>query len=117
MHAQFANRPLALARLYAAAFAADPGLTKDLAAGHRYRAARVAAQAGCGQGADATDLGKKRARWRAQARQWLRADLTARARAFNTGSTATFRTPKCAALSWYAAAWFFRHLRSYYRHA
>jgi serine/threonine-protein kinase len=54
---QFTNRPLALARLYADAFAADPGLTEDLAAGHRYRAARAAALAGCGRGEDAPGLG------------------------------------------------------------
>jgi serine/threonine-protein kinase len=75
---QFANRPRALARLYADAFAADPGLAEDLAAGHRYRAARAAALAGCGRGADAAGLGEAEAkRWRDQARRWLRADLTA----------------------------------------
>jgi serine/threonine-protein kinase len=75
---QFANRPLALARRYAEAFAADPGLTEGLAASHRYRAARAAALAGCGRGEDAPGLGEAEAkRWREQARQWLRADLTA----------------------------------------
>jgi serine/threonine-protein kinase len=75
---QFANRPLALARLYAAAFAADPGLTEDLAAGHRYRAAGAAVLAGCGRGEDAPGLGEAEGkRWRDQARHWLRADLAA----------------------------------------
>jgi serine/threonine-protein kinase len=75
---QFANRPLALAHRFADAFAADPGLTESLAAGHRYRAARVAALAGCGRGEDAPGLGEEEGkRWREQARQWLRADLTA----------------------------------------
>jgi hypothetical protein len=72
------NRPVALARLYADAFAADPGLTEDLAAGHRYHAARAAALAGCGRSEDASGLGEAEGkRWRKQARQWLRADLTA----------------------------------------
>jgi serine/threonine-protein kinase len=75
---QFTNRTHALARLYAAAFAADPRLTKDPGTGRRFRAACAAAQAGCGRGADATGLGEPdRRRWREQARQWLRDDLAA----------------------------------------
>jgi serine/threonine-protein kinase len=75
---QFTNRTHALAHLYADAFAADPRLAKDPDAGHRFRAARAAAQAGCGRGADATGLGESdRRRWREQARQWLREDLAA----------------------------------------
>src|SRR5262249_34923392 len=54
---QFANRTRAMARLYAAAFATAPALADDLVASHRYNAARPAAQAGCGHGADATGLG------------------------------------------------------------
>src|SRR5262249_22499091 len=50
---QFTNRTQAMARLYADAFAADPGLAEDLGAGHRYKAARAAAQAGCGRGVGA----------------------------------------------------------------
>jgi len=87
---QFANRTRAMARLYADAFAADPALANDLVAGYRYNAARAAAQVGAGHGADATNLPEKeRARWRAQARQWLRADLTARTRALDAASQAT----------------------------
>jgi tetratricopeptide (TPR) repeat protein len=87
---QFMNRTRAMARLYADAFAADPSLMKELGAGHRYNAARVAALAGCGQGADATGLAdEEKARLREQARRWLRADLAARASAFDTGSKAT----------------------------
>jgi serine/threonine-protein kinase len=75
---QFTNRTNALARLYADAFVADPRLTKDPGIGHRYNAARAAAQAGCGRGADAAGLGEpERSRWRGQAREWLRADLAA----------------------------------------
>jgi serine/threonine-protein kinase len=69
------------ARLYADAFAAEPKLADDLAAGHRYYAASNAALAGCGEGKGA--LGpddKERPRLRQQARTWLRADLEPRAR-------------------------------------
>jgi serine/threonine-protein kinase len=87
---QFANRPLALARRFADAFAADPDLTESLAAGHRYRAARVAALAGCGRGEDAPGLGEEEAkRWRGHARQWLRADLTAWNQALASASAAS----------------------------
>jgi serine/threonine-protein kinase len=87
---QFTNRTRAMARLYADAFASDPALADDLAAGLRYNAARAAAQAGCGHGADATDLGEEeRARLRKQARLWLRADLAAQARAFDAAPLAT----------------------------
>jgi serine/threonine-protein kinase len=70
---QFRNRTRAMARLYADAFAADAAeasLADDLSAGHRYNAARAAALAGCGHGADATSLGdEEKARWRDQARR------------------------------------------------
>jgi serine/threonine-protein kinase len=75
---QFADRTHALARLYAGAFAADPPLANDSVAGHRFRAARAAARAGCGRGTDVAGLGgEERRRWREQARRWLREDLTA----------------------------------------
>jgi serine/threonine-protein kinase len=68
----------AAARLYAAAFAADPKLAEDLRAGHRYNAACAAALAGCGQGTDAAPGdGKERSRLRRQALDWLRAGLAA----------------------------------------
>jgi serine/threonine protein kinase/tetratricopeptide (TPR) repeat protein len=98
---QFTNCTRATARLYADAFAVDPPLADDLGAGHRYNAARAAAQAGCGQGADAPGLGEEeRARLREQARQWLRADLAARARAFDAGSTATREANRRALTRW-----------------
>jgi superkiller protein 3 len=72
------NRLVAAARFYADAFVADPKLSDDPRAGHRYNAACCAARAGCGQGEDAKKLDdKERARWRKQALDWLRADLTA----------------------------------------
>jgi serine/threonine-protein kinase len=68
----------AAARFSAEAFAENPALASDLKAGHRYSAARAAALAGCGRGADAAALdGQERSRLRRQAMAWLRADLAA----------------------------------------
>ena len=98
---QFLNRSRAMARLYAGAFAAAPSLAEDFGAGHRYNAARAAAQAGCGRGTDAIGLGEEeRVRLRQQARQWLRADLAARARAFDTGSKATRGAKRLTLTRW-----------------
>jgi serine/threonine-protein kinase len=75
---QFMNRPRAIARLYADAFATDPRLAEDLHAGHRLRAARAASLAGCGLGSDGAKLSMtERSAWRRQACEWLRADLAA----------------------------------------
>jgi serine/threonine protein kinase/Flp pilus assembly protein TadD len=69
---------LAAARFWADAFTADPKLAADLATGRRDDAARAAALAAAGQGVDSGRLGSKdRSRWRKQALQWLRDDLTA----------------------------------------
>jgi serine/threonine-protein kinase len=85
---RFKNRSVALARLYADVFAADPTLAEDLWTTHRYNAARAAAQSGCGQGVDARGLKEQeRKRWCDQAREWLRADLRARVRAFDANPT------------------------------
>jgi serine/threonine-protein kinase len=98
---QFTNRTRAMANLYAAAFGAAPSLADDLGAGHRFNAARAAAQAGCGQGSDATGLDDdESARWRVQARQWLRADLAARTRAINSGPAATRAAVRLALSRW-----------------
>src|SRR5262249_5100847 len=68
--------PATAARLYAAVFAAPGEDQEKLKASNRYGAACCAAWAGCGQGEDASRLDEKeRTRWRAQAREWLRADL------------------------------------------
>jgi serine/threonine-protein kinase len=86
---QFKNRTNACARLYADSFAAAPKLAEDLAAGHRYNAARSAALAGCGQGQDADKLSEsERTRWRKQAHDWLQTDLTEWAKKLETGSAA-----------------------------
>ena len=75
---QFKGLHCAAARLYAGAFAADAKLADELQTGHRYNAACAAALAGSGSGADGARLGEEeRARWRKQAREWLRADLDA----------------------------------------
>jgi serine/threonine-protein kinase len=72
----------AAARLYDDAFRQWPDLADDLGAHRRYFAASSAALAGCGWGADAEALtDAERARWRRQAVDWLRADLTLWAKA------------------------------------
>ena len=65
------------ARLFDEAFESDPMIAKNLMAGHRYRAARVAALASSGQGDDdprPDDAAK--AKLREQALGWLKADLS-----------------------------------------
>jgi serine/threonine-protein kinase len=75
---QFHGRRAAEAGLLAAALAADPKLAEDPVAGLRYRAARAAAVAGCGGGADGAALNDaERERWRRQTVAWLRLDLAA----------------------------------------
>ena len=75
---QFTNRTRALASFYFDAFAADPELTDDMAAGHRYRAARAAALVGNGLGMDGGNVSQEeRTRWRRQAQDWLEHDLIA----------------------------------------
>src|SRR5262249_25972045 len=87
---QFTNRSLALARRYTDAFAADPSLAEDFGSGRRYAAARAAALVGCGRGADAEGVEEpERARWRRQAREWLRADLAAWNRALDRDPVGT----------------------------
>jgi tetratricopeptide (TPR) repeat protein len=66
------------ARLYGEAFHADPSLADDLRALHRHHAACAAALAGCGQSNDEPPLDDaSKRRWRQQALEWLKADLTA----------------------------------------
>jgi serine/threonine-protein kinase len=79
----------AAARLFAEAFALKPPLAEGPSIGGRYAAACAAALAGCGRGEDGAELGDaERARWRAQARQWLRADLGAWAKLLESGIAA-----------------------------
>jgi serine/threonine-protein kinase len=88
------------AGLSADAFAADPKLADDLNASHRYDAARSAALAAAGQGADAAQLdAKERTRLRQQALDWLRADLALRRQQLESGKPADRAT----------AHWWLRH--------
>jgi serine/threonine-protein kinase len=87
--------------LYADAFEADATLADDLRWNHRLRAARSAALAGCGQGADAACLEEtERKRWRDQAREWLQADLAARVHAFAAAPQATRTSVRKALARW-----------------
>jgi len=113
------------ARLYADAFAADPGLTDRMTAdclrratqGHelppdrteafhaacRYRAARCSALAGCGLGKDGDTLNEaERVRWRKQAREWLRADLAMWAAKLDNGSPFERSVAKRMLTNWQA---------------
>jgi serine/threonine-protein kinase len=77
------------ARFYHDAFAAAPRLAEEVA-GLRYNAACAAALAGCGRGKHASQLAdEKRAGWRRQALDWLRADLAAWGRALDRGEAQT----------------------------
>jgi serine/threonine-protein kinase len=76
----------AAARLYAEAFAAAGEDRENLTTTNRYSAACCAAWAGCGKGADAVGLDdRERARWRGQARDWLRAELALHAKRLESG--------------------------------
>jgi serine/threonine-protein kinase len=86
---RFQNRTRASARLYADAFAADPALADDPRSRQRYNAARAAARTGCGRGSDTAGEGEpERARWRKQAREWLRAELAAWVRVIDSSPAA-----------------------------
>jgi serine/threonine-protein kinase len=89
---QSTDRTVALARLYADAFAEGPRLGDDPGTGRRYGAACAAARAGCGRGVDAAGLGEEeKTRWREQARRWLREDLAAWERTLNGPATGRLR--------------------------
>ena len=121
---QFRGRYEAAARLYAEAFTADPDLADNLATECRYRsmreepwservesintearylAARCAALAGCGLGRDGTALSPdERARWRQQARVWLRADLALWGKTLDSGSEQDLGLAKWMLTHWQA---------------
>jgi tetratricopeptide (TPR) repeat protein len=78
---------VAAARLFASAFASQPGLASAQGGVNRYNAACAAALAGTGQGKDAADLDvKERQRWRKQALAWLRDDLALWTKQVESGS-------------------------------
>jgi serine/threonine-protein kinase len=71
------QRYAAAAHFYAAAFAEEPKLAQDVPKDIRFNAACAAALAGCARGRDTDKLNDtERARWRRQALDWLREDLT-----------------------------------------
>jgi serine/threonine-protein kinase len=87
------------ARLFAEALAANPQLTEDLRAGHRFNAARAAALAGGGQGDDGAGLGEReREALRTQARDWLQLDLAAWGKKVDAGNAAD-RIQACRTLA------------------
>jgi tetratricopeptide (TPR) repeat protein len=95
------DRPHAGVRLWTAAFAADRQLADDLKASHRYNAACQAALAAAGMGEDAVKLDDaERARLRTQALDWLRADLAARSKQVEGGSSAIRAEVRRAMLHW-----------------
>jgi serine/threonine-protein kinase len=119
---QFERRYAAAARLYAEAFASEPGLADLLTAdciqrasqednrlnqaevlngSPRYLAARAAALAGCGQGRDAADVGDaERVRWRRHACEWLRAELAVHKQSLRTGGVQERRVTQRALAMW-----------------
>ncbi len=69
------------AALFSKALAAEPQLAEDLGRGYRYNAACAAALAYVGKGVGIDKIeAKKKTTLSQQAREWLQADLTARAR-------------------------------------
>ena len=75
------------ARFWARALEADPKLGDDLRAGHRYNAACAVVLAGSGETADGPPPdGEAKTGFRAQARDWLRADLALHAKQISTAS-------------------------------
>jgi tetratricopeptide (TPR) repeat protein len=76
----YTKRYAAAVRFAAVGFSVEPARADDLQTGARYDAACSAALAGCGQGIDAPSEDAGRARLRAQALAWLRADLDARSK-------------------------------------
>jgi serine/threonine-protein kinase len=76
------------ARLAAEALAAEPRLVAEQEPWHRYNGACWAAMAGTGRGLDAAQLAEPdRSRLRAQALDWLRADLVLLARRLTRGTS------------------------------
>jgi serine/threonine protein kinase/Flp pilus assembly protein TadD len=89
---EYKRLPAAALRLYQDAFSARPQLAADPKTGHRFNAARAAAQCGSGRGQDAATLDEKeRARGRKQAVEWLAADLAVWAK-LTAGGPPTVRT-------------------------
>jgi serine/threonine-protein kinase len=79
-----------VAQAYSELFVAEPKQAEAVVKGYRFAAAHAAVRAGCGQGKDADRLDdKNRARWRRQALDWLRQDLTWWDKALESGNAQT----------------------------
>jgi serine/threonine-protein kinase len=82
------NRHAAAARFWGEAVKSDPRLADDRQAQHRYNASCAAALAATGAGKDEPPLDDAaRARLRAQAMEWLQAELAAWVKAFDAAPT------------------------------
>jgi serine/threonine-protein kinase len=93
--------PATAARFYASALAAQPSLADDLAAGIRSHAARAAALAGCGIGADAGKLDdRQRAELRKQALDWLTSEYNAWAERHRRGKPGDRTVAATAVRGW-----------------
>jgi tetratricopeptide (TPR) repeat protein/serine/threonine protein kinase len=98
---QLQRRHITAARLSAEAFALEPGLSEDLQAGHRYRAAGYAALAAAGMGTDAAQLDEpQRQLLRQQACDWLRADLNLWSKRLEGGQAEDCRAVRKKLLQW-----------------
>jgi serine/threonine-protein kinase len=120
---QFQGHYFAAARLYADAFEADSELADNLTTECRYRtlrqelpeddrmdpletecrylAARCSALAGAGIGKDGASLtSAERARWRGQARRWLRDDLNQWSRTLSIGFELDYKLAKKMLMRW-----------------
>jgi tetratricopeptide (TPR) repeat protein len=86
---RFKGLNLAVAKLYADAFAAQPKLADDYQVNHRYNAACSAALVGCGEAKDGGTLSEaERLGWRKQMLAWLQADLATWTKMMNRDSQA-----------------------------
>jgi tetratricopeptide (TPR) repeat protein len=97
---RFTERFAAAARLSAEVFAADPARADDRRTGARYDAARCAALGGCGRGDGAPPGDAERARLRAQAHAWLRADLSGWAKAAGAADPSAAADVRAVLRSW-----------------
>ena len=86
-------------QFYEQAFALEPARANDLVQGYRYHAAGCAARAGSGLGRDQQAPGDA-ARWRNQALEWLRAELTARRQQIAGGRAEQARESREKLHSW-----------------
>jgi tetratricopeptide (TPR) repeat protein len=95
------KKHVAAAHLYVAALKAAPALVKNPSTGHRYNAACAAALAGSGGDEEEAKLSEdERARWRKEARTWLRADLAAWKRMIDRDSSANRTLVRQTLMGW-----------------